>query len=214
MATDPSGEFHRISLPPPSVPVPSMRGSTFREFVRWFEQTFGRGRALSIYDRLPAGLTVGLSRDAEVFGLLPSAWYPMELVHRLLEMATEGLGPRDRAAMVREGARQAVTATLKGIYQAIYRALATPELHARYTSRVWALYYNTGVVKGTMLGPNKSERTVHRWTGHHILLCETTAEALGVMHERMGLKGVSVARAACVDRGGPECRFVLTWGDG
>jgi hypothetical protein len=190
-----------------------MRGTTFREFVRWYEQTHGRARALSMFDRVPDHLKAGLSRDAEVYGLLPSAWYPMELVHRLLEMATEGLGPRERAAMVREGARQAVTSTLKGVYQAIYRAVATPELHARYTSRVWALYYNTGVVAGAMLGPNKSERTVHSWTGHHVLLCETTAEALGVMHEMMGLKGVSVTRAACVDRGGSECRFVISWNE-
>ena len=211
MGTGSTGEFARLSIPPPSVRVPSMRGSTFREFVRWYEHTHGRDRALSMYDRLPYHLCVGLNREVEGFGLLPSAWYPMELVHRLLEMATEGLAPRERIAMVREGARQAVTTTLHGIYQAIYRAVATPELHARYTARVWGLYYNTGVVQGVMVGPNRSERTIQRWTGHHVLLCETTAEALGVMHEMMGLKRVTVARTMCVDRGNPECRFAISW---
>jgi predicted hydrocarbon binding protein len=62
-----------------------------------------------------------------------------------------------------------------------------------------------------MVGPNRSERTIQHWTGHHVLLCETTAEALGVMHEMMGLKSVTVARTMCVDRGSPECRFVISW---
>jgi hypothetical protein len=192
------------------VPDPRVKGIAFREFVRWYEQTYGHEATLAAWKSLAEPLRAQLDPERECFGLLAGSWYPVSIVTGLLEHITWGLGPEERTALLRGGITFALDVTLTGVYRVLFNTLVTPERHARYAQKIWSSYYDTGEVEGRVLGPGRAEQRVKNWNGHHPLLCEMSIWSLTLFHERMGCKDVKVSRTSCL-RDSDACRFLITW---
>lgn len=194
------------------VPDPRVKGIAFREFVRWYERTYGRDATLKAWRAVPDALRAELDPERDAFGLLASTWYPIGVATSLLEAITWGLALEERSALLRGGVAHALDVTISGVYKVLFDRLFTPERHAKYAQKIWSNFYNTGEVVGRIVGPGRAEQLVRDWNGHHPLLCELSLWSLTTFHERMGCKNVKVSRSSCV-RDSPECRFVITWSE-
>ena len=87
----------------------------------------------------------------------------------------------------------------------------TPQLYARFATKVWQSYYDTGRFAVIISDEHTAESTVDDWVAHHPVICAMNGEAANAIYEAMGKHGVSTERPECVSRGDPRCRFVTVW---
>jgi hypothetical protein len=119
-----------------------------------------------------------------------------------------------RFNLAQEAARVVMDVTLHGIYKAIVRAFVSPSLYAKFATKLWQSYYDSGDFKVVIAEDGHSaECTVRNWTGHHPFVCDMNITAATAIYEAMGQKGVSTRRASCIGEGGPFCRYVTAWGE-
>jgi len=190
-----------------------VKGAALREFLAWLEQAYGRDRLVEIARGLPASAHAALRLDvaAASLGVLSSRWYPGDAIHRLFDRVFEGLGPAERAELVDRSADAVMAATLHGVYQVLFKWLATPERYARFADRLWRSYYDTGVMHVVQNGPDMALCTITGWRSHHPAACDMNRAAAAAIYRAMGCRGVTTVRECCVADGARECRFVTTW---
>ena len=190
-----------------------VRGSAFREFVFWYGQVHGQARldAIALASGLPL-TTSRLTLGAPALGILPSRWYPVAVVHALLDRMIEGVSIDDRRTMATEGARHVMGATLRGVYRVLFEWIATPARYARFAGRLWASYYDSGEVKVVLDEDGRAAVcTVTRWAAHHPFMCELNLAAATEIYAAMGCRGVHTVRSRCVDDGDDDCCFTTRW---
>jgi predicted hydrocarbon binding protein len=104
--------------------------------------------------------------------------------------------------------------TLHGVYKAIVRAFISPTLYAKFATKLWQSYYDSGDFKVVIADNGLSaDCTIHNWSGHHPFVCDMNIAAATAIYEAMGQKRVSTQRVACMGEGGPLCRYITTWGE-
>ena len=188
-----------------------IKGAAFIEFLRFCEHEYGTERVHSAVMSIPIELRHPLSVSLPTLGVLPSTWYAADTVHALLDALLSGVGSDARRRMAADISKAIMDATLKGVYRALFRVVATPERYARYASRLWTAYYDTGDFRIEMPNPKTAVATVRNWPSHHGFICELNRGAAEAIYTAMGLKNVVTTRAACIDGGAQACRFVSRW---
>lgn len=191
--------------------IARIKGSAFREFVRWYCENHGPAALEAASRALPPETRDLLDPQRDGFGILPSAWYPAPIVHAIFDAAIAGRSPRERADLARAGARATLDRTLRGVYGVLFAALATPERYARFAQRLWSSYYDTGVLVIERSVPGKAQSRIRDWDAHHRFLCDMHQHAAVFIYEAMGLRVVGTTRLECVSTGGTACRFETTW---
>ncbi len=187
------------------------KGVALRGLLAWYESAYGHARLVEAIQRLPEDLARFLDADRELLGVLPSSWYPVSLVHALLDELLRDFGSTERAAMAEAAATHVMSSTLGGIYRRLIELFATPQLYARFAQKLWNAYYDTGVFQVRCIGERSTESSVSGWAGHNEFTCDLNLHAATLIHQAMGLKGVVSERKSCVAQGAPSCRFVTTW---
>jgi hypothetical protein len=188
-----------------------IKGAAFVEFLRFCEQKYGKDRLQSAVLSIPAELRYALALNAPALGVLPSTWYAASTVHALLDALLFGVSIDERRRMAAEISKAIMDATLRGVYRALFRVVATPQRYARHASRLWTAYYDTGQFSIQMPDDKTAIATVGDWPSHHSFICELNRGAAEAIYTAMGLRGVTTTRAACIDGGAPNCRFVSRW---
>lgn len=190
-----------------------VKGVALREFLVWLEQTHGRERMVAVAHGLPASARDALRLDDRLpsVGVLSSRWYPAAAIHALFDSVFAGLDASARAALVDRSADAVMAATLGGVYQVLFKWLATPERYARFADRLWRSYYDTGEMSVEQIGRHRAECTITDWRSHHPAACDMNRAAAAAIYRAMGCREVVVRRVACVAEGAAECRFVTTW---
>jgi len=188
-----------------------IKGAAFVEFLRFCEEHYGKERLDAAVLSIPAELRYPLSTKAPALGVLPSTWYAADTVHLLLDALLASVGLEERRRMAADISKAIMDATLRGVYRALFRVVATPERYARYASRLWTAYYDTGEFSIEMPDPKTAVATVRNWPSHHTFICELNRGAAEAIYTAMGLKNVTTIRAACIDGGAPICRFISRW---
>jgi hypothetical protein len=188
-----------------------IKGAAFREFVGFCEQRLGRDSVQRAVDRLDPSVRAPFDREREAFGIVASTWYPAEVVHALLDELIRGRSAEERAALARDGSRQTLEATLRGIYRTLFAVLATPERYARHAGKLWSAYYESGALEVTATTAHGASSRIVGWRAHHPFLCELNAASPAIIYEAMGCAGAQSSRVACVDHGDPCCAFETTW---
>ena len=186
-----------------------IKGAAFAEFVAWF------GR------RHPARLEYAaqaVSRSSPLLdarspglGIIASSWYPADVVHALLDALVRDLDAAERREIAFQGSEAVMRATLRGVYQMLFRLMATPERYARHAPRLWSAYYDSGEFRVSIERPGLAVATIRRWRSHHPFMCELNWGAASAIYRAMGCHGVETQREQCVADGGTECRFATTW---
>lgn len=183
-----------------------VKGGAIREFLLWYEKRHGRMHHRAILERIDDAARLDLDADRPALGILASTWYPSAVLFPILDELSRGLSPTERTALAAEGTRAVVRVATKGIYQTLFRTVASPRLYARYIQRAWSFLHSTGKRTIELREEGLALSTVAEWPGHHPMLCEITTETMRCLFEAMGCTDVSVDRIACVSDGSRDCR--------
>jgi len=186
-----------------------IKGAAFREFVAWYERTYGQRTLQELARTLYAGGE--LDHEKPTLGLLSSRWYSARTVHALLDTLVHEPDRDSRRALARQTAGAVLDGTIKGVYRMLFAWIATPERYARFAPALWDSYFDTGIFEVSEYAPGRTVAHVRDWRSHHPFLCEVNREAAVVLYRAMGCKNVKAERVACVDDGAPSCTFVTTW---
>lgn len=190
---------------------PCVKGAAVRELARWLQTSLGQEESARVVGRVPPEERSGLDPHEFAFGILASRWYPVASVHALFDALLADPDCPAREQLTHEIGRHVVSQTLGGVYELLFRWMATPERYARYAAKLWRSYYDHGTFEVRELGEHASQTTISGWEGHHAFLCELNVVAAAVLYEKMGCKGVEVKRTECVGEGGRACSFRVTW---
>jgi len=188
-----------------------IKGVAFKEFLSWFIRQNGPSQINQVIATMPADMAKFFNTDNESLGVLPSVWYPAPVVHRLLDGLTANTSRAQRESLARQGSREVMNVTLRGIYKRLMSMLLTPQLYARFAGKIWRSYYDTGVFEVVIENDNTANCTVADWAAHHEMMCNMNIEAASAIYEAMGKHNVRTERPECVGRGDPLCRFITTW---
>jgi hypothetical protein len=143
--------------------------------------------------------------------LAPFAWYPCGLVHGVLDGLLIGQSDWDRQRLSRETADYVMESTLKGVYRAIFKAIASPTVMARFSMRLWQLYYDTGESRTVIEGPAQHRGSITGWRGHHPFLCDVNRHSTEWMYRTLGCHHVIAKQVECVSKGAKQCTMLVTW---
>jgi hypothetical protein len=196
-------------------PPSRAKGIAFKELLIWLDRRLGREKLLQALVLLPPECKGIISPDADNFGILSSSWYPLPCVHRLLDGLTASMTRQARFNLAQEAARVVMDVTLHGIYKAMVRAFVSPTLYAKFASKLWQSYYDSGDFKVVIAeNGHSAASSIGNWSGHHSFVCDMNITAATVIYETMGQKGVSTQRVDCIGEGASSCRYVTSWIEG
>jgi hypothetical protein len=191
------------------------KGVAFKELLVWLDRKLGRDKLLHAITRLPPEYQGIITLDTANFGILSSSWYPLPCVHKLLDGMTSGMSRQERYLLAQEASRVVMDITLKGIYKAVVRAFVSPTLYAKFATKLWQSYYDSGDFRVIISENGQSaDCTIRNWGGHHWFVCDMNVTAATAIYQAMGQVGVASERLSCIAEGAPYCRYVTTWGDG
>ena len=191
------------------------KGVAFKELLIWLDQRLGREKLLGALALVPPECKGIVWPEADNFGILPSNWYPLPCVHKMLDGLTASMTRQTRFNLAQEAARAVMDVTLHGIYKAVVRAFVSPTLYAKFATKLWRSYYDSGDFKVIIAEDGLSATaTIGDWSGHHPFVCDMNITAATAIYQAMGQKGVATQRVACIGEGEPLCRYVTTWGEG
>ena len=192
--------------------APAMKGATVREFLLWYEKHRGTGYYHGLRARLPTGTADLVWFDRPALGLVGTDWYPVKLIHAVLDTMAEEC-PQEMHKLIAEASEAAVAKLTRGIYQYLFRMVASPKLYARHIQRAWNMLHSTGTRKIVISSTGLADSTIQDWPGHHPWLCVVTTETMRATFQAMGARNVVVERVGCVSTGAPLCRALVRWDD-
>jgi hypothetical protein len=190
-------------------PLPLVKGSAIREFALWYEARHGKSYVDEVLLRLPPDLHDHIWPERQALGLVANDWYPSQVVHALLDTVASGRSEHEMSALVREATRFTVRRLSRGLYQFLFRMVASPGLYARHIQKAWRLLHTTGTRAITIEEEGVANSTIEDWPGHHRWLCELSMETMRAVFEAMGCSNIELTRKECVSKGDPLCRAIL-----
>ncbi len=212
MTAPPAGRIELVTPTGPATPEPRIKGSTIREFAVWYEKRHGQAARVALGEGLPPALRELVWPEREGLGLAGTEWYPVSLVHHLLDSVAVTIGP-EMPQLLRDATEQSVSRLTRGIYATLFRMVASPSLYSQHVQRAWRLIHDTGTRRMVFLEPETIESTIEDWPGHHPWLCVIATETMRAVFLAMGCRDLRVDRTACVGRAplrGPErCRALV-----
>ena len=176
---------------------PRIRGFVCRAFVQYAQATRGEilsaERFLGCTHPLPEP---GLDPDLDGLGFLPSRWYPADLVHEVIDIATSGLSTAEMHELAGGAGRNVFHQQITGLQRAIFSLLATPARMAKHSTRAWLHNFSSGRLEyETREGMQRS--TYHDWVEHHPLLCRGLMTGRLEAFKAMGLEDVRIKIERC-----------------
>ncbi len=152
-----------------------------------------------------------LDSSKPALGILASTWYPPTVLFPILDVVSDGLSRAEQAKLALDGTDTVVRILMRGLYQTLFRMVASPSLYAKYIQRAWNILHTTGRREIVIEREGLAVSTVSDWPGHHPLLCEITTATMKAVFEAMGCIHVSLERVSCVSDGTHECRSLLRY---
>lgn len=189
-----------------------IKGAAFRQLIVWWDQTHGKAdvlRALEQARKIAVDRT--LSDDREALGILPSVWYPAPLVHALLDSLLGAVDDETQKALAFAAADSVMTATLTGVYKAVFMALASPQRWATHIQRIWSMHYDSGIVRIDEPEPRLHVNHFTEWRAHHPFICKLNMASGRPTYTAMGCKDVEVQMLTCISHGASECTSTVRW---
>jgi len=190
-----------------------VKGNAIREFITWFsgQGEAERARLFAAVRDLPPDEQRLFDAERASLGILPSTWYPMEPIHRILDQLTRGMSAGSIDALAREAGVATIRGMQRGLYKVIFTTVMTPSRYIRVANMAWQLSYDTGRVENHELGPTRHRAIVRDWSGHHHFLCKMNVAAKAAIYEAMGSEEVVIEDRYCVHDGQGECGSLIAW---
>lgn len=189
-----------------------VKGAAIRDFVAWYEHTYGSGRLQQAILALPAEGQAEFNLERECVGVLPSAWFPAWVVHAILDHLTEGMTVQAHDDLAQQAGEAAVKAMMHGVQRVVFATLLTPRTFAKVANLAFRLNYDEGRVVNEELDGNRHRGYVEGWTAHHPFLCEMNIAIKAGIYEAMKCENVRVEERFCRSRGDETCGSIIAWG--
>jgi hypothetical protein len=197
--------------PQPATSQARIKGAGIQPFVRWYASVYGQERLWRLAQRIPAVHQKALDLGDPSLGVLPSTWYPAAAVHALLDAMERDHTAEERAHIVREGAHAIIESTLTGVYRWLFQTMMNTDRYARNAQKLFSRYYEPGVMTKTPMGATGHLTVVEGWGAHHMMLCDFILHTAVYVYTVLGCRNFAVRRTSCVEQGGADCRFEMTW---
>lgn len=188
-----------------------IKGSAVGEFAAWYLREVDPDRMRRAAASLAPELRALIDVDHERLGLLPSRWYPAEVVHGVLDGVVDGLSRPQTEELVLRAATATVDGLRRGVYRILFSWFLTPERYGRLVQTAWERNYDTGFVEATVVGERRHRGLVQQWASHHPFLCKLNVAVKAEIYRAMGCKDVRIAERYCVSEGDPACGSILEW---
>jgi hypothetical protein len=187
------------------------KGAAIRSFFVWYHQHHGPERLVRALAAVPAAARHQLDAGIEGLGVLPSTWYPDDLVHQLVDHMIAGLSAEEQEALAREGSKAAMSDTLRGVYKVLVSLFVDPARLAKHVGKLWSAYHDSGALAATVLGPRRHEVSLVDWRGHHPFVCMMNRAAMETIYGQIGCKKAVAREKTCVASGGDACVMLIEW---
>jgi len=182
-----------------------VKGSALISTVRFVQERFGQAGLRKVVDALDPG-----DRAIVDAGILVSAWYPFDLLLRVMR-ATGRMDAGKTPFLYREMGRASADYSLTTIYRIFFK-IGSPQFTLARATRVFGNYYDHGKMEAIV---NDRGHAVVELTDFDEPAPEFCERLWGWMEKTIQLIAsrelVTAAHIACVHRGDPTCRFEGTW---
>lgn len=189
----------------------NIRGAALDEFFAWYAAQRDGERLKRTVEALPAELTADVRWTDGLPRLVPFTWYPCELIHGVVDQLIEGMESWERDRFAHEIAAHVMESTLRGIYKAMFKAVVSPAMMARFSPRMWKLYYDSGESVIEVEARNRHTGIVRGWKGHHPFLCDINRHCGEWIYSSLGCQHVISRQVQCVGQGDPHCKVSTSW---
>lgn len=191
---------------------PLVKGSVIREFALWYEAHHSNDYVAAFLRLLAPAHHDLVWRDRPALGIVSTEWYPSEVVHALLDAVAQSRTDDAMRLLIREANEVTVAKLSRGLYQLLFKMVASPTLYAKHVQKAWRTLHSTGTRK-IVLSKGLADSTTESWPGHHRWLCWVTTETMRSVFMAMGCTNVVLERSECVHDGHPRCRALLHYGE-
>lgn len=121
------------------------------------------------------------------------------------------MSPADPDAFIARLAEAIARDNVKGVYQSLFRLVASPSLLEANAQRVWRTYVDEGTLSVHLLSPISFDARVRGWSRHHIAVCRLLRPLLEHLLRAIGYTALVVERTECVSDGASQCSFEGSW---
>lgn len=193
-------------------PKGRVKGLVIREVLKTLKEQVGTtSHLVEIVKAMPPDWVTRFNLTADGFGMLPSTWYSMSMIHAVLDALLTDLDAQERSEAARRASRAVIAAMQDSVHKSFFDLFGSPELYMRYAKKVWGVYFDQGSYDVERQAEKRLVATTRAWPGHHVFLCETFIDISGLTFEKMGLKDVRASRMSCVAGGAPACVATIAW---
>ncbi|HSY21460.1 MAG TPA: serine/threonine-protein kinase [Polyangiaceae bacterium] len=197
----------------PSTTRGRIKGTAIRAATAWFVEIYGEAAMDRVIERCAPGPKPRV-RDP-LFGVMASGWYETQLVGRFVRALEQEAAPADPAEFVDRLGAAIARDNVNGVYRALFRLVASPQLLEANAQRVWQTYSDEGTFSVRRIDtpqPASFEATIRGWTHHHEGVCRLIAPIAEHALRALGYGTVVVGRRSCLAHGGTVCVYEGRWG--
>ena len=147
---------------------------------------------------------------------MASGWYDTKLVGDFVRALVHEAAPADPAEFLSRLGGAIARDNVNGVYRALFRLVASPQLLEANAQRVWQTYCDEGTFTVRRLETAQTatfEATIRGWTRHHEGVCRLVAPIAEQALRVLGYSAVVVERRSCVAYGGTLCVFEGRWAE-
>jgi hypothetical protein len=184
-----------------------IKGTAIRPGLTWYEQVHGQDALRRALERCGSEAKPIFQGGNYPFGIVHSGWYDLVMVGDLLDAMIEEVQPVDVEAFHHQMTQAIAQDNVGGVYRALFRLIATPELLQSNIHRVWQTYCDDGNLEVEIPQRGQLRFVIEKLTRHHSTLCLSVGYTIQNVLRSIGFQGLSVQRVACMGEGAPRCVF-------
>ena len=150
-----------------------------------------------------------------VFGIMASGWYDTQLVGEFVRALEHEAAPANSMEFIHRLGAAIARDNVNGVYRALFRLVASPQLLEANVQRVWQTYSDEGMLSVQRIETPQTasfEATIRGWTNHHESVCRLVAPIGEHALRALGYGGVVFERRSCLAHRGTHCVFEGRWG--
>ena len=197
----------RLSSPARTPQRGRIKGSAIRPALAWFSSMYGGDALRRVLEGASPGVRAMVRGTDVTFGIVPSGWYDSGAVSELLELLESVAAPADRDAFLQQLTTAIARDNVGGIYRALFRLITTPSLLEQNAQRVFATYFDEGVLSATVPRAGEMVLALRGQTRHYDRLCAATCAAVQNVLRLAGYTSLVLERTLCQSEGHPHCVF-------
>jgi tRNA A-37 threonylcarbamoyl transferase component Bud32 len=189
----------------------NIKGTAVRAGIVWFAENYGEPGLSRVLELATPELASMLRPNDPAFGIIASGWYDTQLVGELLGLLERVASPADTVAFGAKVANAIAKDNVGGVYRALFRLIASPQLLEANSQRVWRTYVDEGTLTVKLRDKGSFEARARGWTRHHADVCRMLRAMIESLLRAIGYNGLVVERSQCVAQGDPMCIFDGNW---